>query len=969
MITILITVGVLSPERREPVLAALRRNLVNPLVREVLVVTEAQSAKDMDWLWALVGTGTPRLRLVYVPSRPNFADMLRIGNAVLSDGADTVAMMNADISIASESDARRMLETLSFLNARNEPVVLSLTRHEAQDGRFWIGLYDLHGLPNTISADAWIFQRQINTDRDLFYKPGQMNCDMMFAYDLLMSGYRLYNPCIDIIIIHHEEAKSELFYKEKNLETETQNRLERHAFINNVDPWNYYGIPWVRSEWLRIGYKPFANSTHGRRLILAMPQGTENRLAKLIPLLVRLVDVYDWEVQVLCECNLDQLVAEHAADVAAYPKIYFTQPEHSIEVTRRSFLKGNEKNFWRLTFVSDMSRVDESLIANSAGIFVTVGLDEQVLPPEFGCTLITSIFRSDCFLSGFVQNITSLCGYSKLMEHVLLVSSLSDYEVDIVSNLMQKHLNVVVVKNLNDPGLYECWNIGIRLSRTEYVSNANVDDLRHPRHVVALLKKLESNPQFVVASTVLVPFYEYPSNDILPDAKEIWYSNQSGQFHFQDLAHMQDSKVNRLESHNIPHCMPIWRRSLHKQFGWFNETRFGTYADWAFWLTVMDNGNVGWLDPEPLSFYYVNPKSHNRRGADLIQYHGSVEAVFAPRFAARLAGRVPPPLCLASDVPRKLHLRGLGHSYGQHRNSFNEIVAALGPLDSGPGGVRFVPFLERQFVWGDCATDGEARSSKPRPITEPWIGILHVPFDTPDWFESSVNPRNFFNTTLFQQSLPFCRGIITLSSDLQKDLEAYYPMLPTLSLKFPTNFDGRMWEFNDYVASPCVVQIGDWLRKLQAIHRIKTVQHRKVMLIKRHTDLFIQREIEVFGSYVDPNVEMLKHVSNEEYDAFLAQSVVLCMLYSTAANNVVIECIARATPILVNPLPGVVEYLGKDYPLYAWNEVDAGVKLNNFELIKMAHCYLLQRRTEIDLSYEGFRNTLASSMLYNSLCK
>ncbi|WP_448871317.1 glycosyltransferase [Desulfobulbus propionicus] len=967
MITILITVGVLAPERREPVLAALRQNLVNPLVRDIQVVTEAPSAEVMAWLKEAAGTESHRLHLTHIPSRPNFADMLRIGNALLADGADTVAMMNADISIASEEDAKRILETLSFLNARNTPTVLSLTRHEANNGQIWLGLYDLNGLPNTISADAWIFQKQIHTDRDLFYMPGQMNCDMMLTYDLLNTGYKLFNPCLDITIIHHEPAKDEIFYKEKNLEVETQKRLEKHAAINNVNPWNYYGIPWVHSSWLKMGYRPFANSTNGRRLILALPHGTEHRLAEFIPRLVHLTNAYEWEIQILFEGDLNQLVSDHAAAVADHPRIYFTKPERSIETTRRSFLQGNENNFWRLAFISNIARVDETLLANSAGIFVTVGLEEFSPPPATGCTLITSLFRSDYFLKGFARNITSLSGYNHLIEHIILVSNLSGIEIDGISSLLKNHSNILVIKQPIDPGLYEFWNIGIRIARTEYVSNANVDDLRHPKHVVTLLRRLEARPHVVVAATALVPVYEYPEVGSLPEVRETWYSDQAGQFKFQDLARLEDPATLKLIPNNLPHCMPIWRRSVHDHFGWFDEARFGTYADWAFWLKVLEDGNTGWLDPEPLSFYYVNPTSHNRRGSRLKDFHRSVEATFTPRFAARLTGQPPEPHPLPNETPRKLHLLGLDHFYGQHRNSFNALITALEPLNKGQGGVRFVPFLERQFVWGNCAADGEAASCNPRPITEPWIGILHVPFDTPDWFEHSVTPRHFFKTALFQESLPFCRGLITLSDDLQNDLAKHLPGLSSLSLKFPTAFDVRMWEPKDYFTKPCVVQAGDWLRKIQAIFRIKAPTHRKIMLLKKHTFLFMQREISIFGDSRNSSVEMLEYVSNEKYDDLLTQSVVLCLMYSTAANNILIECIARATPILVNPLPGAVEYLGEDYPLYVLDETEASAVLAKPSLIELTHTYLLRRRAEIDLSYQGFCNALGTSMFYKNL--
>ncbi|MDD3744280.1 MAG: hypothetical protein PHX54_11705, partial [Lentimicrobiaceae bacterium] len=453
----------------------------------------------------------------------------------------------------------------------------------------------------------------------------------------------------------------------------------------------------------------------------------------------------------------------------------------------------------------------------------------------------------------------------------------------------------------------------------------------------------------------------------LPEVKETWYSDQAGQFTFQDLAHLEDPSTLKLTPHNLPHCMPIWRRTIHDRFGWFDETSFGTYADWAFWLKVLEDGNTGWLDPEPLSFYYVNPTSHNRRGSKLEDSHRSIEATFASRFAARLKAQPQEPHPLPNETPRKLHLLGLEHSYGNHRNSFNALITSLEPLNKGQGGVRFVPFLERQFVWGDCSADGEAASSNPRPIIEPWIGILHVPFDTPDWFEHSVNPRHFFKNALFQESLPFCRGLITLSNDLEKDLAKYLPDLPSLSLKFPTTFKVKLWELQNYLKQPCIVQVGDWLRKLQAIFRINSKNHRKIMLLKNYTADFLQRDITVFGDFRNDSVEMIKYVSNEKYDELLSQSVVLCLMYSTAANNILIECIARATPIIVNPLPGAVEYLGEDYPLYVQDDIEASAVLAKPSLIEMANTYLLRRRAEIDLSYHGFCRSLGTSMFYKNL--
>lgn len=968
MITILITCGALPPERRAPVLAALRQNLSNPLVKEIRVVTEAASAESMVWLYEGAGSRSAQLHLTYVSSRPSFAEMIRVSNEILSSANDTVALMNADISIATEADAVRLLSALETLDGREAPVVLALARHEEESGRQWLALYEPNGLPNTISADAWVFQRPLNIDRDLFYMLGQMNCDMLFAHDLLSTGHRLFNPCLDIKLIHHEPVKDDGFYGEKNLEKATQASLERHATLNGVCPWNYYGTPWVSSKWLGLGYRPAPSNTNNRRLILAVQESAERRLGEVLPRVDELIERYGFEVLVLVESDIDPLICTHATLLAKQSRIWFARPRCGIDEVCRAFLAGDQYNSERIAFVGDISRIDDRLVvAADYCIFLTLKTepDPQVVP--FGCTLVTSVFHSDVFIRGFIRNITELIGYDRLIEHVFLISTLSEEEIEALVKLQAAHPNVVMLWHRKDPGLYECWNIGIRLARTEYVSNANVDDLRHPEHVVTLLRRLEARPHVAVAATALVPFYAYPEDGSLPVVRETWYADQAGEFTFKDLGHLEDGPTPKLNPHNMPHCMPVWRRSLHDRFGWFDEERFGTYADWAFWLKALEDGKSGWLDPAPLSFYYVNPTSHNRRGANLEALHCIVEERFIPSFRARISAQPAPAQSLSSSISRKLNLYGIDHHYGQHRNSFNKLVETLEPLNKGAGGVRFVAFLERQFVWGDSATDGEAASRDPRPINEPWIGILHVPFDTPDWFEHTVNPKHFFKTPLFQQSLSQCCGLITLCDDLEQDLKAYLPGVPTLSLKHPTEFDVRMWDLAAYSASPCVIQVGDWLRKLQAIHRLHAPKHRRVMLLKAYTTEFMRREVEVFGDHRDPAVEMRELVPNDEYDDLLTRSVVLCLMYSTAANNVVIECIARATPIIVNPLPGVVEYLGVNYPLYASDELEAGVILENTSLIESAHDYLKKRRTEIGIQYFHFLHGILDSDLYKTL--
>jgi hypothetical protein len=89
----------------------------------------------------------------------------------------------------------------------------------------------------------------------------------------------------------------------------------------------------------------------------------------------------------------------------------------------------------------------------------------------------------------------------------------------------------------------------------------------------------------------------------------------------------------------------------------------------------------------------------------------------------------------------------------------------------------------------------------------------------------------------------------------------------------------------------------------------------------------------------------------EEYDDILSQNIVFVDLFDAAANNTVLECIIRNTPIIVKKLEGVVEYLGDDYPLY-FTELDQVNNLLELNNIKKAHQYLKNMdKSDIDINY------------------
>lgn len=89
----------------------------------------------------------------------------------------------------------------------------------------------------------------------------------------------------------------------------------------------------------------------------------------------------------------------------------------------------------------------------------------------------------------------------------------------------------------------------------------------------------------------------------------------------------------------------------------------------------------------------------------------------------------------------------------------------------------------------------------------------------------------------------------------------------------------------------------------------------------------------------DRSVTQIPKQNDAWYDVLLSENIVFVELLSAVANNTVVECIARNTPIVVNRHPGPMSYLGPDYPLY-YDDLREVPDLLTEDRIMAAHYHL-----------------------------
>ncbi len=304
--------------------------------------------------------------------------------------------------------------------------------------------------------------------------------------------------------------------------------------------------------------------------------------------------------------------------------------------------------------------------------------------------------------------------------------------------------------------------------------------------------------------------------------------------------------------------------------------------------------------------------------------------------------------------------------FGLHRSGLKYGLRFLLGLHH-PRGVALDAFIERTFSW--LPQGNQAHET-------PWIGFIHVPPRSPEWFHPEQGNAAIFASESWQRSLPFCRGLFAFSRYHQKYLAERVPV-PVETLRLPSETPDLKWSPEAFAANADrkVVQVGWWLRRLHAIYQLPKTDFQKAFLDVGHPSLPVlmakEKEILIrtgdFDSVDLSSVVTIPCLSNPEYDRLLSRNVVFMFLYDSSACNAIVECMVRHTPLLVNPLAAVVEYLGDDYPFYFETLPEAAAKLMDRDLILRTHDYLRRLPRVGELSGESFYHAFVDSAIHRSL--
>lgn len=227
----------------------------------------------------------------------------------------------------------------------------------------------------------------------------------------------------------------------------------------------------------------------------------------------------------------------------------------------------------------------------------TFELSRTVPSSEFLVTAIVSTYNSEQFIRGCLQDLVEQTLYAKGQLEIIVVNSGSEEnEEAIVREFQGRYPNIQYIRTPRET-IYAAWNHGVRAARGKYLTNANTDDRHAPEMLEKLARTLEENADI---SYVYSPFY------ITDVPNQTWQSKTPRCVSDWQREYSRPSLLQRY------YCgpQPMWRRSLHDEYGYFDE-RMQVAGDYEFALRISQTHRLKLVN-EPLGLYYQSQKGLER---------------------------------------------------------------------------------------------------------------------------------------------------------------------------------------------------------------------------------------------------------------------------------------------------------------------------------------------------------------------
>jgi hypothetical protein len=243
---------------------------------------------------------------------------------------------------------------------------------------------------------------------------------------------------------------------------------------------------------------------------------------------------------------------------------------------------------------NEIARENFSLISQQTG---------QAQPDLIKSTVsaIVSAYNSERFIAGCLTDLIGQTLYAQGRLEIIIVDSGSkENERRIVEQFQAQYEHIRYIRTEERETVYAAWNRGIEAATGTYITNANTDD----RHRFDAFEKMAQvldrhNEAGLVYADVSVTDRENETFE---------HHTPSGRYSWLEF----NRELLTMICFVGP--QPMWRKSLHEQYGLFDGT-FSTSGDWEFWLRIAQ-GTTFLHIPEYLGLYLRSSASVEHQSAE-----------------------------------------------------------------------------------------------------------------------------------------------------------------------------------------------------------------------------------------------------------------------------------------------------------------------------------------------------------------
>lgn len=214
---------------------------------------------------------------------------------------------------------------------------------------------------------------------------------------------------------------------------------------------------------------------------------------------------------------------------------------------------------------------------------------------------VVSTYNSEKFIRGCLEDLVNQTLYKNGGLEIIVVNSGSQQnEETVIKEFQSRYPHIRHIRTEERETVYAAWNRGIREAKGEYITNANTDDRHREDALGKMAELMDEHPDIgLVYADVIVTETE----------------NQTFGTHTPvDTLRQPDFSREILSLGCFAGPQPMWRRSLHERYGFFDET-FVVSGDWEFWLRIAQDTKFLHI-PECLGLYFRSPSGLEHRNRD-----------------------------------------------------------------------------------------------------------------------------------------------------------------------------------------------------------------------------------------------------------------------------------------------------------------------------------------------------------------